>query len=126
MTDKPKAAVTPKPSGRFLESPMPLPVERALVAAGDDLALARRRRGFSTSSMAERAGISKKTLYRLEHGDSGVSWGTVVRVLNILNLLPELNKALNTTNDALGLALMNKAVAKRIRVRKTNPDSGAL
>lgn len=60
MTDKPKAAATPKPSGRFTESPMPLPVERALVAAGDDLALARRRRGLSTSSMAERAGISKR------------------------------------------------------------------
>ncbi len=53
-------------------------------------------------------------------------WGAVVRVLNILNLLPELNKALDTTNDALGLALMNKAVAKGIRVRKANPDSGAL
>lgn len=76
--------------------------------------------------MAERAGISKKTLYRLEQGDPGVSWGTVMRVLNILNLLPELNKALSTTNDALGLALMNKAVAKRIRARKTEPDSGAL
>lgn len=126
MTDEPKTAAMPQPSGRFTESPMPLPVERALVAAGDDLALARRRRGLSTSSMAERAGISKKTLYRLEQGDPGVSWGAVVRVLNILNLLPEFNKALNTTNDALGLALMNKAVPKRIRVRKTNPDSGAL
>lgn len=126
MTDKPESAVTPQPSGRLTESPMPLPVKRALVAAGDDLALARRRRGLSTSSMAERAGISKKTLYRLEQGDPGVSWGAVIRVLNILNLLPEFNKALNTTNDALGLALMNKAVAKRIRVRKTDPDSGAL
>ena len=105
---------------------MPLPVKRALVAAGDDLALACRRRGLSTSSMAERAGISKKTLYRLEQGDPGVSWGAVIRVLNILNLLPELNKALDTTNDSLGLALMNQAVAKRIRVRKINPDSGAL
>jgi DNA-binding XRE family transcriptional regulator len=126
LTYKPKTTATPKPSGRSTESPIPLPVERALVAAGDDLALARRRRGLSTSSMAERAGISKKTLYRLEQGDPGVSWGAVIRVLNILNLLPELNKALNTTNDALGLALMNKAVAKRILVRKTNPDSGAL
>lgn len=126
MTDKQNTAATSKPSGRFSENPLPLPVERALVSAGDDLALARRRRGLSTLSMAERAGISKKTLYRLEQGDPGVSWGAVLRVLNILNLLPELNKALNTSNDALGLALMNKAVAKRIRVRKTNPDSGAL
>lgn len=126
MTDSTRKTATRKPSGRFTGSPMPLPVERALVAAGDDLALARRRRGLSTSSMAERAGISKTTLYRLEQGDPGVSWGAVVRVLNILNLLPEFNEALNTTNDALGLALMNKAVAKRIRVRKTNPDSGAL
>ncbi len=126
MTDNIPKEVARKLSGRIPESPTPLPVERALAAAGEDLALARRRRGLSTSSMAERAGISKKTLYRLEHGDPGVSWGAVVRVLNILNLLPELNKALNTTNDALGLALMNKAVAKRIRVRKTNADSGAL
>lgn len=126
MADKTEAVVAPKPASRLAENPMPLPVERALVAAGDDLALARRRRGISTSSMAERAGISKKTLYRLEQGDPGVSWGAVIRVLNILNLLPELSKALNTTNDALGLALMNKAVAKRIRVRKTTPDSGAL
>lgn len=105
---------------------MPLPAERALVAAGENLALARRRRRLCTSSMAERAGISKKTLYRMEQGDPGVSWGAVIRVLNILDLLPELSKALNTTNDALGLALMNKAVARRIRVRKTSPDSGAL
>lgn len=126
MTDKIKTTATSKPPSRITESPIPLPVDRALVAAGEDLALARRRRGLSTSSMAERAGISKKTLYRLEQGDPGVSWGAMARVLNILNLLPELNKALNTTNDALGLALMNKAVAKRIRVRKTNPDSGAL
>jgi transcriptional regulator with XRE-family HTH domain len=126
MTDNIPNEVARKLSDRIPESPTPLPVERALAAAGEDLALARRRRGLSTSSMAERAGISKKTLYRLEHGDPGVSWGAVVRVLNILNLLPELNKALNTTNDALGLALMNKAVAKRIRVRKTNADSGAL
>lgn len=126
MADKTETVAAPKPVSRLAENPMPLPVERALVAAGDDLALARRRRGISTSSMAERAGISKKTLYRLEQGDPGVSWGAVIRVLNILNLLPELSKALNTTNDALGLALMNKAVAKRIRVRKTTPDSGAL
>jgi DNA-binding XRE family transcriptional regulator len=126
MTDKTTAVATSRTSGRFTENPMPLPVERALVAAGDDLSLARRRRGLSTLSMAERAGISKKTLYRLEQGDPGVSWGAVIRVLNILNLLPEVNKALNTTNDALGLALMNKSVAKRIRVRKANPDSGAL
>jgi transcriptional regulator with XRE-family HTH domain len=126
MTDNMKTVAISKPSGRITERPIPLPVERALLAAGDNLALARRRRGISTSSMAERAGISKKTLYRLEQGDPGVSWGAVVRVLNILNLLPELSKALDTTNDALGLALMNKAVAKRIRVRKTNPDSGAL
>jgi len=126
MTDKPKLTATPKPSNRLNENPMPFPVKRALVAAGDDLALARRRRGFSTESMAQRAGISKKTLYRLEQGDPGVSWGAVMRVVNILNLLPELNKALDTTNDALGLALMNKAVPKRIRERKVNPDSGAL
>jgi DNA-binding XRE family transcriptional regulator len=111
MTDELNAMAVLKCSSRLTQSPTPLPVERALVAAGNDLGLARQRRAVSTSSMAERAGISKKTLYRLEQGDPGVSWGAVMRVLNILNLLPEFSKALNTVNDSLGLALMNKAVA---------------
>jgi len=69
MTDNQKTLATPKPSARLTENPAPLPVECALIAAGDNLALARGRRGLSTSFMAERAGISKKTLYRLEQGD---------------------------------------------------------
>ena len=60
MTDKTKTTATPKSPSRITESLMPLPVERALVAAGEDLALARRRRGLSTSSMAERQASQKR------------------------------------------------------------------
>jgi DNA-binding XRE family transcriptional regulator len=48
---------------------MPLPAERALCKLGRDLALARRKRGISTSDMAARLFVSRDTLWRLERGE---------------------------------------------------------
>jgi hypothetical protein len=52
--------------------PQPLPVWRALVKFGHDLALTHRRR-YSQVSMAERVGISVATLRSLEKGDGSVA-----------------------------------------------------
>ena len=43
---------------------------------GGDLALARRKRGFSTSDMASRLFVSRDTLWRLERGDPAVALGS--------------------------------------------------
>lgn len=50
-------------------SSIPLPAVHALRKLGCDLALARRKRGISTSDMAARLFVGRNTLWRLERGD---------------------------------------------------------
>jgi len=57
-------------------SSIPLPAAQALRQLGRDLALARRKRGISTSDMAARLFVSRDTLWRLERGDPTVALGT--------------------------------------------------
>jgi hypothetical protein len=54
---------------------IPLPVRGILKKLGEDMADARKRRRIATATMAQRAGISRPTLLRLERGDASVSVG---------------------------------------------------
>lgn len=107
-------------------SALPLPVRRSLIKLGQDLALARRRRRISTSSMAERIQISTATLRRLERGDPSVSIGTFAQALFVLNAIDRFAQLLDTAADEVGLQLMDEAVPKRIRGGVRGPASGAL
>ncbi len=48
--------------------------------------LARKRRGLSASLVAERIGVSRDTLARLEAGHHAVALGTYLRALRVLGL----------------------------------------
>ena len=61
---------------------IPLPAAHALRKLGRDLALARRKRGISTSDMATRLFVSRDTLWRMERGDPTVALGTLRRRLS--------------------------------------------
>ena len=56
------------------QAPQTLPraARQALVKLGADIAIARKKRRISTVSMAERAFISRATLYKVEKGDPTV------------------------------------------------------
>lgn len=103
--------------------PLPHPANRAIVALGRDLSLARRRRRLSQASMAERMGVSLATLKRLEKGDPRVALETVARALYVLGEIRRLESLLETRDDALGLTLMDAQLPLRVRARKT---SGAM
>ncbi|MCX6179016.1 MAG: helix-turn-helix transcriptional regulator [Chlorobiales bacterium] len=105
---------------------LPLPVSRVLKKFGMDLSLARRRRRFSQQSMAERIGISVSSLRRLENGDPTLSWGTIARALYVLGELNKINELLDTAKDTIGLVLMDEQLPRRIRTRKSSPETGAL
>lgn len=53
---------------------------------GEQIKLARLRRSLSMEQVADRAQCSRLTVSRLEKGDSAVSIGTILRVLNALQL----------------------------------------
>ncbi|WP_213993029.1 helix-turn-helix transcriptional regulator [Sodalis sp. dw_96] len=90
-------------------------VEQALKKLGRDIQDARKRRRISTSLMAERIGITRATLSRLEAGDPKVSMGSYAIALYVLGKLDELEKIIDRTRDPLGLDLMDEQLPVRIR-----------
>ena len=94
---------------------MPLPAAQALRKLGRDLALGRRKRGISTSDMANRLFVSRDTLWRLESGDPTVALGTLVTAAFVLNLHDRLANLAAPASDALGLSLDERRLPQRIR-----------
>lgn len=58
----------------------------ALQVLGAQVAAARRERGRSAADVAERAGISRTTLSKIEHGNPTVAIGTVFEVATIVGV----------------------------------------
>ena len=96
-------------------SSIPLPAARALRKLGEDLALARRKRGISTEDMAARLFVTRATLHRLEKGDPRVAIGTVATAAFVLQLIDRLANVAAPETDALALSLDEERVPKRIR-----------
>jgi transcriptional regulator with XRE-family HTH domain len=94
---------------------IPLPSARALRQLGRDLALARRKRGISTSDMAGRLFVSRDTLWRLERGDPTVAMGTLATATFILNLHERLANLAAPASDELALSLDEQRLPQRIR-----------
>jgi len=108
-----------------LQTPTPLPVQRALLKLGADLSLARRRRHISQASLAERMGASLSTVRRMEKGDARVPIHFFARALHLFGELQALEHLLDTPKDEIGLALMDEQLPKRVRGKSGTP-SGAL
>lgn len=96
-------------------SSIPLPAAHALRKLGRDLALARRKRGISTSDMASRLFVSRDTLWRLERGDPSVALGTLVTASFVLGLHDRLANLASPASDELALSLDERRLPKRIR-----------
>ncbi len=95
----------------------PLPrLGRRLVAFGENLRLARLRRRLTASQVAERAGVSTRTLSAAEHGDAGVSLGVYANVLFVLGLDSDL-EALGR-DDEFGRRLQDAGLLIPRRVRR--------
>lgn len=108
-----------------MNSPLPLPVERAIRKLGSDISLARRRRHISQASLAERMGASLSTVRRMEKGDIKVPIHFFARALHVFGEIRALEHLLDTPNDEIGLTLMDEHLPKRVR-SKSGGSSGAL
>ena len=91
-------------------------LSRVLRGYGDHLKLARLRRKYSAEMVAQRAGISRKTLSRVERGDSAVALGIYARVMQVLRLEDDLAKL--AADDPLGRKLQDSALSPRRRAPK--------
>lgn len=104
-------------------SPSLLPRLARLVATlGGNIRKARLRRKTSMETVAERAGITRKTLYRVERGDPAVALGVYARVLQALRLESDL--AAVAADDALGRKLQDLNLEPGERAPKRKPQGG--
>lgn len=101
--------------------PTIFPNEQALLAHfGGRLKLARLRRRLSSAIVAQRAGISRTSLYKVEAGDPGATLGTYLRVLTVLGLAGDINAV--AADDKVGRKLQDLALeAPPSRSRRQNP-----
>ena len=81
---------------------------------GTLLARLRLARKIKQSDAALRAGLSRNTAYRLEHGDPGLAMGQVLRYLEAISPSSTLLDLLSEKDPAL-LALDAREKSKRVR-----------
>lgn len=93
-------------------------VQGVLKRLGRDVKQARLLRRIPMRIVAERAGISRVTLQRVEEGSPGVSVGIVASVLNAIGLLRNLDGIVALDNDSVGLERIALGLPKRARVPK--------
>ncbi|HET6628458.1 MAG TPA: hypothetical protein VFG91_01660 [Woeseiaceae bacterium] len=93
-------------------------MRRALRKLGRDIREARLRRRIPVAILAERASISRTTLFKVEKGDPGVSIGIIGTVLFVLGLGERLGEIADIRNDEQGLALDEERLPKRIRTKR--------
>jgi len=86
---------------------------KILEETGENIKLARLRRKLTAEQVAERAGISRSTLWQVEKGLPSVSMGTYAQVLFVLGLEKDL--LLLSKDDILGRKLQDAdlVVSKR-------------
>ncbi len=86
-------------------------------ALGERLRTARLRRNLTGILFAERMGVSRDTLHRLEKGDPGISLGSYLRALRVLGLDQDLD--LIAKDDVLGRRLQDERLSPpRARSRR--------
>jgi transcriptional regulator with XRE-family HTH domain len=102
-------------------STTPIPVRRALRKLGQDIRDARLRRRIPTAILAQRATISRTTLYKVENGDVNVSIGTYSTILFALGMIDRVSNLADAGEDTLGRQLDEERLPKRIRLPRLKP-----
>jgi DNA-binding XRE family transcriptional regulator len=90
-------------------------VARALRETGGGLATWRKLQGLTQAQLADRAGVNRKTVMRLEHGDGGVSVENLFRVLRVLGVLDHATQALDPLQTDVGRMRADERLPQRVR-----------
>ena len=104
--------------GKIRRKPVVMPkTERILGQMGTQIRLARLRRKISVEMVAERAGISRASVWSVEKGSPSVSMGIYAKVLAAIGMQDDLKKICG--DDILGRTLQDQELERHSRGRKT-------
>lgn len=95
----------------------PLPARTRISAQriGAHLASWRKLQRLTAEQVAERAGISRGTLRRLENGETTVGLDVLLNVARVLGALDRVVEALDPYETEVGRARADEALPKRVR-----------
>jgi transcriptional regulator with XRE-family HTH domain len=97
-------------------------VQRAAVTIGEHLTDWRKIRGLTMEQVSERAGITRPTLHKIEHGSAKVSLETTLEIFRALGILDTVIKAADPLNSDIGRLRAAEQLPKRVRAsRKSDP-----
>lgn len=88
---------------------------RASRELGEHLTNWRKLQQLTAEQVAERAGISRSTLSKLEHGDPGVSTGILIEVLRALGQVDSLLGAVDPLRSDVGRLRAGQVLPLRVR-----------
>ncbi|MDR3360528.1 MAG: helix-turn-helix domain-containing protein [Bifidobacteriaceae bacterium] len=95
------------------------PTSRAAQAAardiGQQLLTWRKLLDLTADQVAQRAGLARGTVRRVEHGEPGVSFAAVLDVARSLGVLKAIVEATDPYNTDLGRARADQALPRRVR-----------
>ncbi len=95
--------------------------KKTLEAFGENIKLARLRRKLSMEQVAERAGISRSTLVKIEKGDDSVSMGSYFQVLFVMRLDKDFLDV--AKDDVLGRKIQDAGLVTKQRAPKRSRDN---
>lgn len=101
-----------------MKGSLPIPAHKAMRKLGQDIRDARLRRRVTAELLAERAGISRITLSKIEKGNPQVLMASYASVLFVLGMIGRVQELADARHDLTGRALEEERLPKRIRMPK--------
>jgi len=91
---------------------------------GQDIHDARRRRRITIAFMAERAGLSRATIGKIQNGDPTTSMGAYASVLFVLGMEARLSDLIDSVHDCIGRRLEDEKLPTRVRISNIIKNKG--
>lgn len=82
----------------------------------------RKLRGLTSAQVADRAGVSRETVSRLEAGSGSVSIENVLRVARALGIMDQIVAAFDPYATDVGRLRADQSLPQRVRHRKGESD----
>jgi transcriptional regulator with XRE-family HTH domain len=98
-----------------MKRPAPARTRRAASEIAVHLTAWRKLLGLTAEQVAERAGITRSTLRRLEQGEPSVSFEIFLNVTRVLGQLDRLVQSLDPFETDLGRARADQQLPQRVR-----------
>ncbi|GAA4816409.1 helix-turn-helix domain-containing protein [Tomitella cavernea] len=90
-------------------------IDRELTELGEHVRGWRMVLGLTAQQVAERAGITRDTLRKIESGNAGVGFGNVAQVLRALGVLGQVVEAVDPLGSDIGRLRAGNLAKKRAR-----------